>query len=483
MARQLIISILGDADKFKRALTDANKATDSFGKKLNKVAVGASLAFGVTLAAGLKKGVAGISEAEEAEAKFADALRRSSVKVNQQADSIRKFSVQMQKKTKFTQEDILAIGTAIAKHQSLTNVVDKGVRSAEQLTAITADLATVTGKDAAAAAEMLGKALAKPEAAARLLRTAGINLTAAQTAQIKEMVKGGRVAEAQALILAEVEAKTKGAAEAMGNTMVGKLERAKNAFGEMQENLAAALIPTIESLLTLTNRVSAWAEENPGKIKAVVIAVGSLAAVILTVNAAMKAWVALQAIAAAATAIWTAAQWGLNVALTANPVGIIVVAIAALVAAVVLIEKKTKFFSQTWAAAWGWIRDSAASAINFVMDKLGPLLSAMGKVSGGIGKVGGFIGNIPGLAHGGTAQAGKPHIVGERGPELFVPGRTGTVVPNKDMMRSGTAMRGGGTQSVRVILDVRGADGELKNMIKKMVRVEGGGSVQAAFGK
>jgi len=34
------------------------------------------------------------------------------------------------------------------------------------------------------------------------------------------------------------------------------------------------------------------------------------------------------------------------------------------------------------------------------------------------------------LANGGTANANRPYIVGERGPELFVPNSTGTVVPN-----------------------------------------------------
>ena len=39
---------------------------------------------------------------------------------------------------------------------------------------------------------------------------------------------------------------------------------------------------------------------------------------------------------------------------------------------------------------------------------------------------------IPGLATGGTAIAGMPHIVGERGAELFIPKTTGTVVNNSD---------------------------------------------------
>src|SRR5262249_44745136 len=35
-----------------------------------------------------------------------------------------------------------------------------------------------------------------------------------------------------------------------------------------------------------------------------------------------------------------------------------------------------------------------------------------------------------GLAKGGPARGGRPYIVGERGPELFVPKRDGVVIPN-----------------------------------------------------
>lgn len=61
---------------------------------------------------------------------------------------------------------------------------------------------------------------------------------------------------------------------------------------------------------------------------------------------------------------------------------------------------------------------------------------------GGGGLFGGAI--IPGfLAEGGPAQAGKPYIVGEEGPELFVPKGSGTVVPN------GATMAGvGGGQTI-----------------------------------
>lgn len=45
--------------------------------------------------------------------------------------------------------------------------------------------------------------------------------------------------------------------------------------------------------------------------------------------------------------------------------------------------------------------------------------------------------NIPYLAKGGPAAAGRPYIVGERGPELFVPNSSGTVVPNHELGGSG----------------------------------------------
>jgi hypothetical protein len=50
-------------------------------------------------------------------------------------------------------------------------------------------------------------------------------------------------------------------------------------------------------------------------------------------------------------------------------------------------------------------------------------------------------------ANGGDVSAGSPYVVGERGPELFVPQSAGTIVPN------GAA--GGGTQVIQLVVDGR----------------------------
>lgn len=75
-----------------------------------------------------------------------------------------------------------------------------------------------------------------------------------------------------------------------------------------------------------------------------------------------------------ATALWTAAQWLLNVALTANPIGIVIVAIAALVAGLILAWNYSETFRayvlEMWrelgvAATWAW-----ENAIKPVLDAL-----------------------------------------------------------------------------------------------------------------
>ena len=60
------------------------------------------------------------------------------------------------------------------------------------------------------------------------------------------------------------------------------------------------------------------------------------------------------------------------------------------------------------------------------------------------------IGSFPlaGKAAGGPVMGGTPYIVGEKGPELFMPGRSGTIIPNDAL--------GGGTTNVVVNVDASG---------------------------
>ena len=64
----------------------------------------------------------------------------------------------------------------------------------------------------------------------------------------------------------------------------------------------------------------------------------------------------------------------------------------------------------------------------------------------------GIFGSLPMLkfANGGRPPVGKPSIVGEKGPELFVPKRSGTIIPNDKLA-------GGGSTNISVNVDASGS--------------------------
>ena len=93
----------------------------------------------------------------------------------------------------------------------------------------------------------------------------------------------------------------------------------------------------------------------------------------------------------------------------------------------------------------------------------------LGSLGGALG--GPFAQMFPQMAEGGRAQAGRSYIVGERGPELFTPGGTGTITPNHALM-------GGGSIVVNVDASGSAVEGEgaqakqLGNVIGVAVRQE-----------
>ena len=91
-------------------------------------------------------------------------------------------------------------------------------------------------------------------------------------------------------------------------------------------------------------------------------------------------------------------------------------------------------------------------------------------------------------AMGGPVSSGSPYVVGEKGPELFVPHASGTIVPNNKMGSSGGGGSGGVTVNYNIAAGVSRAElvpildqerRRLKAEIPDMVRR--GGGYRAAF--
>lgn len=119
-----------------------------------------------------------------------------------------------------------------------------------------ADLSARFGGDLTSSVKILGKALQDPERGLVQLRRAGVTFTDSQIALVKALVDSGRAAQAQNIILAEVEKRFKGAAEAARNTLGGALEGLKNAFGDLFEGSEKGISGSVRAINDLSKALN-----------------------------------------------------------------------------------------------------------------------------------------------------------------------------------------------------------------------------------
>ena len=216
------------------------------------------------------------------------------------------------------------------------------------------------------------------------------------------------------------------------------------------KELFEALKPIIES-------VKNWVEENPKLTKVIVI--GALAfGALLTVLGSL---------------VLLAPLVGGAFTLMLGPVGLVIVAIAALIAVGVLLWKNwdtirakmisiwtdIKFF---FMGVWASIKDIFFDNINSIIDKLNSLIDLINIIPGvdigEIGQVGGGTGSLEGFARGGLitqptllTRLGsstpfgimaetRPERIGPAGPSVMITGNTFNVRTNADIDKIGEAL-------------------------------------------
>jgi hypothetical protein len=207
-------------------------------------------------------------------------------------------------------------------------------------------------------------------------------------------------------VLKNVTAAVKGQADAYGNTAEGSMARFHEGLQQTQEAIGTALLPAIQVLTGWLARLADFMAQNHAVMAVVVPIVAAFAAVIVTVTVALR--------------IWTAVQTVLDAVLAANPIGLVVVAIAALVAGVVLAYQHVKWFHDAVNVLWSilkslisWLTANWRLIVGIMLgpialvllnlDKfkaiLDAIIGALGKVKdaastafGWLGKVGGFLG-------------------------------------------------------------------------------------------
>jgi hypothetical protein len=278
------------------------------------------------------------------------------------------------------------------------------------------------------------------------------------------------------------------------NALPGIIKGAESSiplFEMLGEDVLPKVGEWIGKIVTKVAEFTTWAIKNASTIKSWITTLTPIIGIFLGIIAAIKVWIAVQA--------------ALNVVMSLNPIGLVVIAIAALVAIVIVIEKRTGIFSRTFKAAWSGIKSAASAvgtwfrdtlygryikgAFNSIVDKgrsvlswfkslpgkIGSFLSSIGdKIANpfraafssiarlwnntvgqlsftvpdwvpGIGGNGWTAPKLPERRWGGPVSAGQPYMVGEKGPELFMPSSSGRIVAHDRL---------GGEQTINLAVDL-----------------------------
>ena len=466
--RSLTLKLLADVDNFTKNLKGADNEVKGFGDKVGAFGKKAGLAFAAAGAAAaayagklLVDGVKAAIEDEAAQAKLATTLGNV---------------------TGATDKQIAAVEAQILKTSLLTGVTDDELRpsferfvratgdsdAALKLQTTALDVAAGSGKSLEAVTNAMAKAA---EGNTASLVKLGIGLTAAElkTMSMDEIT----------LALAETFG---GQAAEKADTFQGKMERLNVAFSEGKETVGAFVLDAITPMVSgfvdnVIPAVQKLAEELGPKLTPVFTTLTEYIRdyVIPTLQNIWK--FITEFVIPAISKFLTPIINGLRSAFEK-----VTTKIAEneekLKPLLEVFKAVAKFVRDVYAPVIGNILGTAfdvlGTAVGVVIDIFATLVDTINKAFNAIKTLVNFVKNNPvtqaiggvfdnfggGRAVGGPVNAGTSYVVGERGPELFMPNTSGTIVPNNRLGGQGTVIN----------LTVNGAiDGE--STARQIVRI------------
>lgn len=284
-------------------------------------------------------------------------------------------------KTGIDDEAIQSGSNLLLTFTNIRNEVGAGNDIFNQASQAVVDMGAALGSSPKEAAIQLGKALNDPVKGITALGRAGVSFTEDQKKAIKAMVESGDTMGAQKIILKELNKEFGGAAEAQATAG----DKASVAMGNLKETIGTALLPVVDSLAsTFTDTVApaltdfvgkvqeagTWANEHKGLLLGLAAVIGTVTALTYAHTAAMTiqaaggfiAWVTQ---VTGLTRVWAAVQWLMNAAMSANPIGIVVIAIAALVAAIVYAWNNSETFRSIVIGAWEAVKNAVVAVVDW----------------------------------------------------------------------------------------------------------------------
>ena len=281
---------------------------------------------------------------------------------------------------------------------NVRNVVGEGNDIFDQASLAALNLSTKMQGDLQGATVQLGKALNDPIKGITALTRVGVVFTDAQKKQIKTLQESGDMMGAQKVILAEMETEFGGAAAAAGDTFAGAIARAKDKVSDFGRNIVTNLQPILLSIgKTIGDLYNKYLAPLLGFLNKNKEAVLAFAGVILTGIVAIKLYNAIllvskgiqtayavaqvlmkggQLASIASTNGLAASMLRLNAIMAANPIGLIVAAVALLAAGFVYAWNNSKSFREIMIS----VGKAGLTAFSYLLEFMGLYATGVLKV-------------------------------------------------------------------------------------------------------
>lgn len=347
----------------KDELTKGLEKADASAKKLEGTMGGLSIGMkglggiiaGLGISAFLGESVKAFDESEKAIAQLRTGLQSTGNVAGMTADDFLKQAAALQKITTYGDEAIVGVQSLLV---TFTNIRGEIMQNA---TPAILDMATRMGGDLQGAAVQLGKALNDPIQGVNALRRVGVSFNDEQQKMMKNFVETNQLAKAQQMILNELNTEFGGSAAAAAMVGMGPWEQLKNTFGDVQEEIGrltldfgTMLLPVIEGVVTGLSNMVTWVKENKKLLKELAIVVG------VATTAYGLYWATTTGVTMA-TDFFTTSFKALNMAMKANPIGLVITGLAVLTGAIVVAYEKSAVFRAGLWGLWGAVKSVGES--------------------------------------------------------------------------------------------------------------------------
>lgn len=376
----LLVSLGLESGEFKSGLSAAEKELQratkriqAIGQNMADVGKNLSLAVSVPLIALGKTAVTAAMESRDAIAAVNASLASMGDAAGRTSEQLQGLASGLMRQSLYDDDEILRKVTAnlLTFGKVSTDVFDRAQAAA-------VDMSAKLGQDLQSSAIQLGKALNDPVKGITALQRVGVSFTADQKALIQSMAETGRVADAQRLILAEVEKQFRGSAQAARDA--DPFAAMKQSFAEFQETVGGELLKAMPAITgAITALLEAFNSLSPEMQKVVVIGgvlaaalgpvligLGSIVSIAAPLIAGIGAVAGVISGFAAAAAASAPMIGGLIAAL--SPILVPLAAVAAAVGAVYLAwknwDKIKAVLSSVGSAVSGWWSGSVAPALS-----------------------------------------------------------------------------------------------------------------------